>query len=231
MLDAYAIYGDSRFMESARRAGRFLIDAQLPEPQPAWAQQYDSQMHPAWARKFEPPGVTGGESQGAIKLLLTLARHTGESKFLEPVPRAIDWMKRSRLSDGQLARFYEMETNRPLYFTTDYIMTYEDNDLPTHYAFKVRDSSEKLNAEYEKVKAEIRNGPVPRSAARVGREKVGTSMLREVGRALESLDEQGRWVTQAVMKESPTGGEEPVLESQVFVRNVGSLSRYLGAKR
>ena len=38
----------------AERAGDFILAAQMPEPQPAWAQQYDAAMHPAWARKFEP---------------------------------------------------------------------------------------------------------------------------------------------------------------------------------
>jgi hypothetical protein len=55
---------------------------------------------------------------------------------LEPVPRAIAYLKRSRLPDGRLARFYELRTNRPLYFTKDYKLTFSDADVPTHYAFK-----------------------------------------------------------------------------------------------
>ena len=50
----------------------FLLLAQLPEPQPGWAQQYNIEMEPEWARKFEPPAVTGGESQKVIATLLTL---------------------------------------------------------------------------------------------------------------------------------------------------------------
>ncbi len=42
MLLAHAVYDDRRYLESALRGGRFLLLAQLPEPQPGWAQQYRS---------------------------------------------------------------------------------------------------------------------------------------------------------------------------------------------
>ncbi|HEY5312571.1 MAG TPA: pectate lyase, partial [Pirellulales bacterium] len=70
--DALDIYHDSKYRQALVRLGDFLLLAQLPEPQPAWAQQYDYQMHPIWARKFEPPAVTGGESQDALETLLAV---------------------------------------------------------------------------------------------------------------------------------------------------------------
>ena len=33
---------------AAEKAGDFILLAQMPDPQPAWAQQYDFEMHPAW---------------------------------------------------------------------------------------------------------------------------------------------------------------------------------------
>ena len=72
MLDAWEIYADRRCW-NPQKGGDFLLLAQLPEPQPS-AQQYNEQMHPAWARKFEPPAITGGESQGVMKTLMTLYR-------------------------------------------------------------------------------------------------------------------------------------------------------------
>ncbi len=79
MLDAWDIYGDKRYLDAAIRGGEFFLRAQLPEPQPGWAQQYDQQMHPAWARKFEPPAVSGGESQGVMNTLILLYRRTAGS--------------------------------------------------------------------------------------------------------------------------------------------------------
>ena len=129
MLEAARVYNDPRCRAAADKGGQFILLAQMPDPQPAWAQQYDSEMHPAWARVFEPPSVTGGESQGVMRMLMTLYRETGDRKYLEPLPRALEYLKRSavprggaeafrRIPEGPvLARFYELKTNRPLYIT------------------------------------------------------------------------------------------------------------------
>jgi PelA/Pel-15E family pectate lyase len=163
-FEAGRIYGDDRYRRAAEKGGEFILLAQMPEPQPAWAQQYDVEMHPAWARVFEPPSVTGGESQGIIRTLLVLYRETGDKKYLEPARRALDYLKRSvlppvekpsearrRFRPGEpvLARFYELKTNRPLYITKGtrvsvldrgainvggYQLSYTDESVITHYA-------------------------------------------------------------------------------------------------
>jgi len=166
-LEAWRIYGDDRYRKAAERGGEFILLAQMPDPQPAWAQQYDVNMHPSWARIFEPPSVTGGESQGIIRALLVLYRETGDKKYLEPVQRALNYLKRSvlpptdkssearrRLKPGEpvLARFYELKTNRPLYITKGtrvsvldggatlvggYQLSYSDESVITHYGVLV----------------------------------------------------------------------------------------------
>ena len=40
----------------------------------------------------------------------------GSGDIWKPVPRAIQYFRKSQLKDGRLARFYELQTNRPLYF-------------------------------------------------------------------------------------------------------------------
>lgn len=66
---------------------------------------------------------------------------TGGRKYLAPIPRALAYLKASQLPDGLLARFYELKTNKPLYFTKDYQLTHDDSDVPTHYGFKQRRGS------------------------------------------------------------------------------------------
>jgi len=120
LLEAAKIYNEPRYGKGARKAGNFIILAQMPEPQPAWAQQYNADMHPAWARVFEPPAVSGRESTDVMKGLLLLYRETGEKKYLKPIPPALAYLRRStfeRNGHQVFARFHELRTNRPLYIT------------------------------------------------------------------------------------------------------------------
>jgi len=64
LRDAYQTYKDTKYLDALKKLGDFLLLAQMPEPQPAWAQQYNYQMQPIWARRFEPPAIAGHESQG-----------------------------------------------------------------------------------------------------------------------------------------------------------------------
>jgi len=228
MLEATKVYGESKYRAAAEKGGDFLILAQLPEPQPAWAQQYDAAMHPAWARKFEPPAVTGGESQEAVGILLHLYRETGNPRFLEPVGRALDYLRRSRLPDGRLARFNELQTNRPLYFTKDYQLTYSDADMPTHYAFKTPDRTERLVRAYEELRARGSNraeAPARKPA------RPSTSLEERVKSAIATLDNQGRWLIDGRIRSQPDAPEEKVISTDLFVRNLGALSQYLAATR
>jgi PelA/Pel-15E family pectate lyase len=153
MLEAGRIYNNNAYTAAARRAGDFLLLAQMPDPQPAWAQQYDENMHPAWARVFEPPSISGGESQGICRILLVLYRETGEKKYIDAVGPALKWLEASVLpGTTRLARFNELKTNRPLYITKGtqiqarglgskridgYELSYSPEKGITHYALQV----------------------------------------------------------------------------------------------
>jgi len=164
MLEAARVYKDPRYRASADKGGQFILLAQMPDPQPAWAQQYNAEMQPAWARVFEPPSVTGGESQAVMRMLMALYRETGERKYLEPIPRALEYFKRSEVPRGNaevfrrippgpvLARFYELKTNKPLYVTKGsrlsaaglgsrmvdgYQISYSPDSVITHYGVLV----------------------------------------------------------------------------------------------
>ena len=135
-LLAHRLYGREEYLATAIRAGEFLLAAQMPEPQPGWAQQYNRAMEPMWGRKFEPPAVASWETRRAIDALLDLYLDTGDDRYLDAAGRAAAWLEASRLPDGQWARYYELQTNRPLYMTSGYALTYDDGDTPRHYSFK-----------------------------------------------------------------------------------------------
>jgi hypothetical protein len=217
MIEVMLAVGDARCRAAAEKAGDFLLLAQMPEPQPAWAQQYDFDMHPSWARKFEPPAVSGGESQGALRSLLLLYRETGHAKYLEPIPPALDYLRRSRLPDGKLARFYELRTNKPLYFTKDYELTYDDSDSPQHYSFKVADDTDAIRREYEQLK-------VDRKIV----QKRAANLEAQVKKIIAAQGAKGRWVESGRLRHhGPNDPETNVIRTATFIRNVEVLSRFL----
>jgi len=226
---AAEVYSNAAYRAAAEKVGAFMKLAQLPEPQPAGAQQYDFQMRPCWARKFEPAAVTGGESQAVITALTELFLVTGDASYLEPVPRAVAYLKRSRLADGRLARFYELRTNTPLYFTQEYQLTTSDADMPTHYAFKIDDRlDEAALAAYSSMSAAERQKALARLRQKgyraLGPE--GSGSAEEAAAVLRALDGQGRWVTSEVLK-AAKGQQVKAVSCAVFVKNVTALCAYL----
>jgi PelA/Pel-15E family pectate lyase len=225
MFKAHEVYGDQRYFDSARKGGEFLILAQMPEPQSAWAQQYNRAMEPVWARKFEPPAISGRESFDAMKGLLEVFLRTGEEHFLAPIAPALEWAERSRLPDGRLARFYELKTNRPLYFTKDYELTYDDSDLPTHYAFKI---SGKRIADMEQSYNRVRD--LGRKAFLAERQRSEAIDRGRVKYLMETLDDEGRWVEKGRMhrpEKVRTYFDTELISTKTFANNLTEMALFL----
>jgi hypothetical protein len=220
--DGWTIYKDERCRLALARLGDFLLLAQLPEPQTGWAQQYDRLMRPVWARKFEPPAVAGRESQDAIMTLLRVYAIIGDAKYLEPIPRALDWLKRSQLPDGRLARYYELGSNRPLYMTVDYQLTYSDADVPKHYGWKTESRVDALAQTFQAAKTRTTT-PSPTAVSE-----------EQVVAILGELDGDGRWVStfegDSLVGQPKFAPGTKFLAAEVFNRNLEALSDYVSAR-
>lgn len=225
---AHQLAGDDRCLEALRKLGGFLIDAQMPEPQPAWAQQYNQQMQPIWARAFEPPAISGRESEDAMIALLKIAEHTGDKKYLEPIVPAVKYLESSLLPDGRLARYYELQSNRPLYMERSgkvYSLTHDDSNLPSHYGWKNETQLETIKNGYRAVVAGQPLAGVLESASPPG----------EIEEIADSLDDQGRWISryegELLIGQAKFAVGDLYLSSEVFADNVVALSRWLVAKK
>jgi hypothetical protein len=189
--------GDPRFLAAARKAGDFLLLARLPDPHPAWAQQYDRDMKPAWARRFEPPAASSAESVGALNALLDLWLATGDSRYREPLEPVVAWLESARLPDGQWARFYELGTNRPVYCAREtYELTYDDTDLPNHYSFKVDDIDDDLDdlkAAIASTRDELLADAAPPANPK-GWTSKAKGQAKKTNDALDSLTPDGYWL-------------------------------------
>ncbi len=119
LLDAYEQLGDERYLEAARRGGDFFMIAQGPQGQAGWAEQYDMNLQPCWARTHEPPSYMPRQTLNTIHTLEQLYLFTGDRRYLRPIPAALDWLEKSGLKvldDGsfEAARLYEPGTNLPI---------------------------------------------------------------------------------------------------------------------
>lgn len=217
LATAYAVYDDTRFRDSLIALGEFLLLAQLPSPQTGWAQQYNAQMEPGWARVFEPPAVTGSESQDVMETLLMVYELSGDSRYTDAVATGLEYFQGNLLPNGQLSRFYELGTDMPLYFTSDYDLTYDDSDLPGHYGFKIESRLDEIEQEHTRVLA---GAPPPQPDA--------AALEARALEVIDALDDQGRWVDYDVKIASgiPQGD---YIRSVTFVDNCEVLLDYLNA--
>lgn len=111
------------------------------------AQHHEVTLQPAWARAYEPPSVSGGETVGIVRFLMSVENPTPD--IIAAVEGAVAWLRevemkgvrlesvrrddgrneRSLVKDpngaGLWARFYELGTNRPLYLDRDSKFRYD----------------------------------------------------------------------------------------------------------
>jgi PelA/Pel-15E family pectate lyase len=128
----------------------------------AWCAQHDEEtLAPAWARNFEPPSLSGGESAGIMRFLMAIKQPSPE--IIAAVEGAAAWFESVRLTgvrvdntpgtDGKKdrhavadaaapilwARFYELGTNRPIFIGRDKVIRYNFNEIErerrTGYAY------------------------------------------------------------------------------------------------
>jgi len=224
MLRAHKTYGRQEYLDSARRAGDFIILSQIPSPQAGWAQQYSHDMKPAWARRFEPLGVCSLVTGSNIRMLVDLYLYTKDKKYLEPIPKAIAWLEDSKIGDSLWARLYEVGSNRPIYGDRE-----DGNKI--HYDYEKISDKEKrsygwqggMGIEYAIVYYRRAAQPAAMDAsAKKGTQtamgRISKELETKVRDTIEALDEQGRWM------------QDGMLYSRVFVRNVSLLCNYLRLK-
>jgi PelA/Pel-15E family pectate lyase len=141
-----------------------------------WAQQYDENtLRPAWARKFEPPCLTAGESVGVVRFLM------GEKptpEISEAIESAIAWYRKTAINgirwekkDGEnmvvkdrsaspiWARFYDIPTIKPIFIGRDSVIRYDVSQIEAErrngYAWYVTEPNELLTKDYPKWKQRI----------------------------------------------------------------------------
>ena len=107
----------------------------------AWCAQHDEvTLAPAWARRYEPPSLSGHESVGVTRFLMSIDQPSPE--IIAAVEGAVAWFRSTAIPDSAVerftdaegrpdrrviaapgqtlwARFYELGTNRPIFMGRD----------------------------------------------------------------------------------------------------------------
>ena len=217
LLKAYDKLGDERYYDAARRGMDFYLISQGPEEQAGWAQQYNWDMQPAWARSYEPPAYQPTRTLYCINDLMRFYMITGDRRYLKPIPLSIAWIEKSALSPditrvlntgssrkSTHARFYEPVTNKPLFVhrvgtsieNGRYIVDNNPEDLMCHLSMSGSYDIESVKREYKRVKAMMpEEAHAEYMAGKHIPESVPVVDINHVEKLIAAIDKQEAWVT------------------------------------
>ena len=117
-----------------------------------WCAQHDEKtLEPAWARSYEPPSLSGAESVGIVRFLMSVEEPTPE--IIAAVKGSVEWfrsvtihgMRLDKFTDAEeqddkrivadpdagvlWARFYEISSNRPIFLDRDSVVRYSFSEI------------------------------------------------------------------------------------------------------
>ncbi|WP_309629851.1 pectate lyase [Brevundimonas sp.] len=113
-----------------------------------WCAQHDERtLEPAWARRYEPPSLSGSESVGLTRFLMSIPDPSLE--VVEAIEGAVLWFRSSAIENARIenftaadgapdvrlvqeagagpvwARFYELGSSRPIFLGRESIVRYD----------------------------------------------------------------------------------------------------------
>jgi len=129
----YHLTRDRKYLDALVRAGDWLIEAQSDGPTYGWAEQYDRDNDPVWARDFEPPADCPGRSNLAVQALRLMWWLTGDTRYLAPIRRFVDWLDAIE-TDGGWWKYYDVKTGRGVVATNNRMFYVDDPAQMAEYA-------------------------------------------------------------------------------------------------
>ncbi|MFP2926066.1 hypothetical protein ACLESO_12770 [Pyxidicoccus sp. 3LG] len=206
--------------------GGFLRRAQLPQPQPAWAQQYDIQMQPRWARNWETPAIAGQESQDVMWALLRLYQlDPSVSANRDAVGTALAYLENvDYANDTLIHRYIELDDTSPSnigFYTVKpggYPVRFSTSP-PTYqnYGWEVPSQLAAIRAEYERLASDTT--VMKRSCQK---------LRADTAQAVDTAVNNERWIT-TYSPGGPRSGATPgdYLDTSTFVRNMRTLAEFV----
>ena len=243
LVQCYQNLTGSDYTDAINRGMDFFLLSQHASA--GWAQQYTMEMKPAEARTYEPVALLPSTTYKNALLLLRFYDLSGKAKYLEPIPKAIEWLELTALpppstGGGRFTHptFVQPGTNKALYVHRKgsnvihgfYYVDDRDTLLLGHYSGKTKIDLAGLKTKY---KAELDKGG--RDAHRdqlkdnvtyfeLNRSRsISTHETDKIEQIIRELDEQGRWLSAHAMISNPYIGEgmKEELTDQYATSHVG----------
>ena len=110
----YHVTKDEKYLAALKKAAEFILKSQINNGKVCgWADQYDKDMKPTWARTFEPPSISREGTLYACEALVTLYRFSGDERFKTALLNTEKWFKKISIN-GKCFNNYDIETGRPI---------------------------------------------------------------------------------------------------------------------
>lgn len=167
LLLAWQYFGGDRTRDAILRGMDTFVATQGPAPQAGWALQYTVDLQPMEARSYEPRALSSHTTASNVRQLIKFYRLTGDTRFLDRIPEALDWLESIRLpadparGGRDFPTFIELGTNRAIYVhrrgsnvvSGQYYWDYDPRTTLAHYgAFRAIDVPA-LRRAYEEARA------------------------------------------------------------------------------
>ena len=205
-------------------------------------------MKPTWARTHEHVAYTSYTTRSCIYDLQNFYLMTGDRRYLKPIPYAIEWLEKSTLKmldDGrhQLANYYEIGTNKPLFMhitgkfnEKGYALYHWDNDQTgTNYTLSTF-NIQAMKKAYENISAVTAGDAVARYKARkTAKPAVPQINPVKVEELINALDKRGSWVEEiSVYGSTNNDPDYPWANTKIqgitvnsYIRNMKTFIHYL----
>lgn len=106
LIQCYQELGRKDLLKPIRKALDLTLKLQQPGPLTGWADQYFVKtLKPAHARSYEPRSVNTGTTNRMVRAMMDYYRLTGEEKFLNAIPSALDFLRNMRLPEEEAVRW------------------------------------------------------------------------------------------------------------------------------
>lgn len=201
MVLMYHVTGEAKYLQAIKRAGEWLIGAQGTGAARGWADQYDEDDSPTWARHFEPPAYGTTATRLACRALREVYRISKDERYLQPIRECVAWLK-AKYPDGKMPCFVEPGTGKRIASWQRKIYYLDD---PEQLAWLKRQPTGvwyyQLVSITSSIESILADAEAPRIVPEVTAETAGERLpaLRASAQtAMESQNEAGVWVVPKV---------------------------------